>query len=192
MTSENSQENKKKLEDPPYLERKEVDKMVEELMDQGKIRDSLIIETLFKTGMRASELVSVQKRDISPGENSKITIKSSKTKSGERIVHVPRKLASRLLHYANNNGKREYDEIFDMTTRNLYYIVRRSGKEILNKHIYPHKLRDSFAVHFLNETGNISKLQTLLGHSDINHTQLYLKWTVNDTREEYVSAFGDN
>ncbi len=177
------------LEKPFYLEQNEINEIIQYLMENGKVRDSLIFETLFKTGMRASELLSVQKRDITPGEKSKITVKNSKTKSGERDVLISRKLASRLRIYAENNGKKEYDRVFDMTRRNLYYIIHKWGEKILNKDIHPHTLRHSFAVHFLNETRNLVKLQRLLGHKNINHTQRYLRYTLEDTREEYVRAF---
>lgn len=181
--------DKNELEKPFYLEKKEVEEIVQELLERGKVRDSLIVETLFKTGMRASELLSVQKRHISPGEKSKITVKNSKTEHGIRDVLIPRDLASRLLVYAENNDRKEYDEIFDMTTRNLHYLIRKWGKKLINKDIHPHTLRHSFAVHFLNKTNNLIKLQRLMGHKNLSSTEKYLRYTIEDTREEYTEAF---
>lgn len=178
-----------KLEKPFYLEKGEIKEVIQVLMENGKIRDSLIFETLFKTGMRASELISVQKRDITLGEKSKITVKKSKTPSGERDVLIPRDLAGRLMSYCNNRGKREYDKVFGLTRRGLYYIVHQAGQRIIEKNIHPHTLRHSFAVHFLNETNNLIKLQRLLGHKDIDATEKYLRYTIEDARDEYISAF---
>jgi len=184
-----SKEKENNLESPDYLKKEEVEKLIEELMERGKVRDSLIVETLFRTGMRKGELLSVQKRHISPGEKSKIAVRNSKTESGKRDVLVPRNLASRLLVYAENRDKKEYDKIFDMTGRNMHYLINKYGEEILGKDIHPHTLRHSFAVHFLNKTKNLVKLQRLLGHKNIDSTEKYLRYTVEDTREEYVSAF---
>ncbi len=55
--------------------------------------------------------------------------------------------------------------------------------------VHPHTLRHSFAVHFINGTGNLAKLKQLLGHSSIRGTENYLKYTVEDIREEYAEEF---
>ena len=68
-------------------------------------------------------------------------------------------------------------------------IVKIIGKGALDMDVHPHTLRHSFAIHFLNSTNNLAKLKQLLGHSTIRSTEHYLKYTVEDIREEYTEAF---
>ena len=157
-------------------------------------RDRLILEVLYASGVRVSELVNIKVRDID-GMNIKVLGKGSK----ERIAHIGEyckevldiylkdgyleldKKKSEYLFLNNNGGK--------LTTRGVRYILDNIiVKTTVNKKISPHMLRHSFATHLLNEGCDILSVQELLGHESLSATQVYTHVTTDKLKEVYFKA----
>jgi integrase/recombinase XerD len=142
----------------------------------------LLIDLLWKTGVRVTEAVSIKKGDID-FYNQTIKIRWLKhRKAKERIIPLHQSLAYQLSVYASNMGG--MDKIFDISRQRVFQILKRYAKTSqIQKNVHPHTLRHSFAIHFLNETGNVIMLKELLGHSQITTTMAYLKYVQKDIKE---------
>lgn len=157
------------------------------------IRDKLIIELLFKCGLRSNELRNLRIEDIR--NNNSIDIE--KPKGGDkkkRIVLIDDDLKSWLMTYIRQEGRKKGYLLRSnlkkqISNRSIRNIIKDIGEKALGLDIHPHTLRHSFAIQFLNSTNNLAKLKQLLGHSSIKSTEHYLKYTVEDIREEYREAF---
>ena len=181
---------------PFYLTKDQVKQMVDWAFEHRKktaIRDKLIIELLFKCGLRSNEFINLRIEDIR-GNNS---IDIEKPKGGDkkkRIVLIEDDLKSWLITYIRQEGRKK-GYLFrsnlkkQISNRSIRDIVKIIGNSALAMDVHPHTLRHSFAIHFLNSTANLEKHKQLLGHSSIKSTEHYLKYTVEDIREEYVEAF---
>ena len=160
---------------------------------KNAIRDKLIIEILFKCGLRSNELVNLKIEDIR--DNDSIDVEVPKGgKKRKRVVLIDNDLKSWISTYIRQEGRRKGYLIRSnfkrqLSNRSVRQIVKIVGREALGLDIHPHILRHSFAVHFLNATGNLAKLKELMGHSTIKSTEQYLKYTIEDIREEYIEAF---
>jgi site-specific recombinase XerD len=172
---------------PFFLTKDQVKQMVNWVFEHRKntaIRNTLIIICAF----RSNELISLKIEDIG-GNNS---IDSEKPKGGDkkkRIVLIDNYLKSWLMTYIRQDGrKRGY--LFrsnlkkEISNRSIRDILKIIGKRTLDMDIHPHTLRHSFAIHFLNSTGNLANLKQLLGHSYIKNTEHYLKYILEDILEE--------
>ena len=157
-----------------YLDKTKVNEMMERA--QVNKRDYLIILTLWRTGIRNSELRNLKKKDIKRDE---ITIRQGKGNK-DRIVPLDDFLYNLLNFYASNKTLEDYlFPLSDMAVRNITH--KYEGSEKVN----PHMLRHSFAVHYLKSGGNIRALQKILGHSDLNTTAVYLDLIADDIKEDY-------
>ena len=167
--------------------------------DELMIRDEAIIETLYYSGMRASELVSLNLQDIDfktrtisvIGKGNKerrvrITIECAKTLQ-TYIKGLRQKLISKMDEpiyavFVNNNGDK-------LTTRGLEYILDSIEEKIGIFHdIHPHMLRHSFATHLLENGVDLTFIQTLLGHASINTTQIYTHVSEEAMKAEYLNC----
>lgn len=161
-------------------------------------RDRLLLEMLFATGVRVSELVSIRLQDISMSER-KIRILGKGKKM--RIVFYSTE-ADRILKLFLNSGRKE---LFDgkqnpylfpgqrkdgsMSTRSVELILNEVISHTdLQKKISPHMLRHSFATELLNEGCNLVTVQELLGHESISTTGIYTHVTNDRLKEIYRSA----
>ncbi len=157
-------------------------------------RDRLLLEVLYASGVRVSELVNIKISDIS-GMDIKILGKGSK----ERIAHIGEyakeildlylsdgyialnKKKSEYLFLNNNGGK--------LSVRGVRYLLDNIiNKTTINKKISPHMLRHSFATHLLNEGCDILSVQELLGHESLSATAIYTHVTTDKLKEVYYSA----
>ena len=146
----------------------------------NEIKIKVILYLLFYTGLRVGELSNLKKTDFNLKECS-INIQKRKSKN-PIVVYYPKSLNDILeLHFTNypDNNK-----VFDMQTQQINYYCRVLSKN-LNKRIYPHLFRHSFAVMFLRKGGDISVLKELLGHKDLNSTLIYTKMNKSDIEKEY-------
>ncbi len=154
-------------------------------------RDRLILELLYGTGIRVSELVNIKTRDIQ-GRLIKVLGKGNK----ERIVPFG-EYAQDILNIYLKDGypllnKKRSDFLFlnyhggHLTTRGVRVILDTIiNKTSLNKHISPHMLRHSFATHLLNEGCDLLSVQELLGHESISATGIYTHVTNEHLKEVY-------
>lgn len=180
---------------PNYLSHDEIDKIIDLLDEKTKeeIRDKCIFELLYSTGLRVSELSNLQLKDIDFKEKSiRVFGKGSK----ERIVYYG-EFASELLNkymYVRNefliNGNVEYLFInkigSKLSRQSIEGIINRITKKTLVKHkITPHTLRHTYATHLLDEGADLRSVQELLGHENLDTTEIYTHVSNERLRNEY-------
>lgn len=155
------------------------------------VRDRLLLEMLYATGMRVGELEKVKLKDINLYDNSiKVLGKGNK----ERIVYFgdyAREILDMYLDlrddsceylFINNHKTR-------LTARGVRYILDKIVKEAsLNTKVSPHMLRHSFATHLLNEGCDLLSVQELLGHESLRATQVYTHVTNDRLKDIYLKS----
>ncbi len=155
---------------PEVLNKDEVTRLIE-ATDTNKSR--LIISLLYSSGLRVSELVNLKTGDISLEQRSGWVRKGKGSK--DRIFFLSEQLSQELKEYL---AGREHQFVFSkekaLTTRNIQKIIQGARKRAgINKKVTPHTMRHSFATHLLEQGTDIRLIQSLLGHSSLNTTQVY-------------------
>ena len=163
--------------------------------DPKSVRDKAMLELLYATGIRVSELISLNFSDI----NLRIGYIRCKKHEEERIIPVGKVALQALENYmkvirgsivhpeetalfVNMNGGR-------MTRQGFWKIIRFYAKRTnITKKITPHTLRHSFAAHLLENGADLPSIQSLLGHTDISSTQVYTRLAQNKLRDIYEKA----
>lgn len=146
-----------------------------------EFRDRTMLELLYATGLRVTELVSLRLDNISLNQNVvRVTGKGSK----ERLVPIAEITAQWLTNYLKLMRptllKGETDVLFpskrgqQMTRQTFWYRIKFYARKAgINAHLSPHTLRHAFATHLLNNGADLRVVQILLGHSDLSTTQIY-------------------
>ena len=160
------------------------------------IRDRLIIELLYSSGIRASELINLNEyvidfneremRIVGKGDKERITFFSRNAKKWlEKYIEEKKKEYknySKEILITNSKGKK-------LTTRSLRRLISNHATEAgLQKEVTPHVFRHSFATELLNHGVDIRYLQELLGHSSISTTQVYTHVSKSFLRSIYMST----
>ena len=183
---------------PKVLSVQEVERLLDEpnLGTLDGYRDKTMLELLYATGMRVSELVNVPVKNFDMKMQYVIVMgKGSK----ERMLPLGRTALHYLEHYLSVvrpqllHGKPDAAaELFvtgwggPMTRERFYEIIVAYGKSAgISKRVTPHMLRHSFATHLLNNGTDLRIVQELLGHADISTTQIYTHLDVERLREVY-------
>lgn len=183
---------------PKVLSVQEVERLLDEpnLGTLDGYRDKTMLELLYATGMRVSELVNVPLKNVDMKMQYVIVMgKGSK----ERMLPLGRTALHYLEHYLSVvrpqllHGKPDAAaELFvtgwggPMTRERFYEIIVAYGKSAgISKRVTPHMLRHSFATHLLNNGTDLRIVQDLLGHADISTTQIYTHLDVERLREVY-------
>ncbi|UNQ74076.1 site-specific tyrosine recombinase/integron integrase [Infirmifilum sp. NZ] len=175
---------------PRYLEPEEVKRMVEQA---DSIRDKLIVMLLFTTGLRVAELVNIRRTDIDL-ERRTIRVKGKGAK--ERYVYFPQSVAELLAAYVSSNdsewlfpSSKDPSSHIHYTTveRVLKTLARKAG---LSKKVTPHLLRHTFATLSLASGLDVREIQELLGHSNLNTTQVYAHVSRERLRKDYERVWG--
>lgn len=145
-------------------------------------RDYLMLQVLWRTGVRVSELANIRPRDIEwPNQVVNIT----KGKGGkQRRVLLDEKTVQMLSNYVSSQNIGEEQPVFDLKRRQIGNIVKKYGK-MIGVDVHPHTLRHSFAIHLVRSGMDLRRVQLLLGHSSLNMTQIYLQFKDDDIREIY-------
>ena len=184
---------------PQVLTYEETDKLLDiNITNAYTARTKAMLETLYATGIRVSELISLKFNHIDLFND---VIKVEGKGSKERIVPINQTAKKYLEIYLNNyrssllkKGK-SCDYIFlnnlglGISRQGFFKIIKQRAKEVnINKDISPHTLRHSFATHLLANGANLRVIQELLGHSDISTTQLYTHLTNEQLKQEYNEA----
>jgi len=140
-------------------------------------RDKAMIEILYATGMRISELVNLKLTDI---DLNRSVLKVFGKGSKERLVPYGEKAAEALRIYLEDRKKLDSKDVFlsnrgTRITRGAFWqrIKIYIKRENLKSSISPHTLRHAFATHLLNRGADLRSVQILLGHSDLSTTQIY-------------------
>lgn len=183
---------------PKVLSVQEVERLLDEpnLGTLDGYRDKTMLELLYATGMRVSELINVPVKNVDMKMQYVIVMgKGSK----ERMLPLGRTALHYLEHYLSVvrpqllHGKPDAAaELFvtgwggPMTRERFYEIIVAYGKSAgISKRVTPHMLRHSFATHLLNNGTDLRIVQELLGHADISTTQIYTHLDVERLREVY-------
>lgn len=157
---------------PEVLTKDEVKRLIESA-DNNKSR--LIISLLYSSGLRVSELVNLKVDDLNLDEKTGWVRKGKGSK--DRLFTLSANLAGELKEHFEKRGK-ENKYVFSkekpLTTRNIQKIIKGTRQRAgVNKRVTPHTLRHSFATHLLESGVDIRLIQALLGHANLNTTQLY-------------------
>jgi integrase/recombinase XerD len=163
---------KKNKEIPVILSVFEVKKLID---STSNIKHKLIIKMLYGCGLRVSEIVGLEKKDLDFDEGL-MHIRLGKGKK-DRFVKIPVSVKEDLNNYIKLS---ETPVLFasqrggKLTTKTIELILKNSTKKAgIKKRVYPHLLRHSFATHLLEQGIDLRIIQRLLGHSDIKTTQIY-------------------
>jgi len=146
------------------------------------LRDKAMLELLYASGLRVSELVNIQVSEVNLTEGVvRVTGKGDKT----RLVPMGEEAADWIRQYLHSArpaliGQQLCDALFvtnraaGMTRQAFWYLIKRYAFQAgVKQHISPHVLRHAFATHLLNHGADLRVVQMLLGHADISTTQIY-------------------
>ncbi|MEG0909577.1 MAG: tyrosine recombinase [Bacilli bacterium] len=162
------------------------------------LRNRLVIEMLYATGCRVSELCNIKLNDINMEDKSiKIKGKGSKERIvffGEYAEDILKKYLSTSRSKLMGNTNNEYllinDKCLNVNTYDIEKIVNDIVKDAsIKHHVTPHTLRHTFATHLLNNGADIRSVQELLGHASLNTTGIYTHVTSERLKEVYLKTF---
>ena len=160
------------------------------------IRNRTIIELLYMTGMRRSELIGLRDNDVDLSEGSlKVTGKRNK----QRIIPLVQPFVKRLEEYIMVRN----DNV--VTEKNSWFFITDKGNKLYDKYVYntvnkylamvttiekksPHILRHTFATHMLNRGADLNSIKELLGHANLSATQIYTHNTFEKLKKVYKQA----
>ncbi len=169
---------------PKSLNEQEVEDLLNapNTLDSIGLRDRAMLELLYASGLRVSELVGVKVNEVSTQDGVvRVTGKGSKT----RLVPMGQEAADWIDQYLKTARPKILDgQMTDamfvtnrgdaMTRQAFWYLIKRYALVAgISKHISPHVLRHAFATHLLNHGADLRVVQMLLGHADISTTQIY-------------------
>lgn len=180
---------------PNILTIEEVDKLLDiRLVTVFDYRNKAMLELMYSSGLRVSELVNLKLADVNLDEGYVRCFGKGKK---ERIVPIGEialdYLRKYIFEYRNSMLKGYYTEnIFlnnhgqNMTRQGFFIIIKKIAKEKgIEKNITPHMLRHSFATHLLNNGADLRTIQEMLGHSNISTTQIYTNISADIIKENY-------
>ena len=183
---------------PSILTAKEVELLLEQPkdIDLKGIRDKAMLEFAYATGMRVTEIISLNISDVNEKE-SFVTCNTGSKKRTIPLGSISMKALNEYIEksrpilikdentqalFVNINGKR-------LTRQGFWKIVKFYKEQAhITKDITPHVLRHSFATHLLQNGAEIKAVQSMLGHSDISSTQVYMQFQKDNLKEIYNKA----
>ena len=183
---------------PEILTNREVELFLEQpkCVDEKGFRDHAMLELLYATGIRVSELIGLNVEDVnlsagfirctSRGKERIVPLYHTAVKALEDYVRNirPRIIADEEEHalFVNMNGER-------MSRQGFWKIIKYyQEKAEIDKDITPHTLRHSFAVHLLENGADLRSIQEMLGHADISSTQIYTHVVKKQLKDVYNTA----
>lgn len=182
---------------PVFLKQEEmVDLFNQNLFNDDLVglRDQLILEIFYSTGMRLSELTTLKINSIDLNSNQ---IKVLGKRNKERIIPITIAFKNKIESYLKIRNERYYD--------NEYLLLTEKGKKIYTKLVYrlvisylsrvtskdkksPHILRHTFATHMLNNGADLNTIKEILGHSNLSATQVYTHNTIEKLKNTHKLA----
>ena len=190
---------KRKKNLPVFVGEKALDSLLDDFNfgnDISGIRNRTIIEMLYLTGMRRSELIGLRDKDVDlAGATIKVTGKRNK----QRIIPLTKPFIARLEEYVKLRN-----EIAGEANDNWFFITEK-GNKLYDKYVYntvkrylsmvttiekksPHILRHTFATHMLNRGADLNTIKEFLGHANLSATQIYTHNTFEKLRKIYKQA----
>ena len=183
---------------PEYLTEEEVGKLLDvEVKSPYDYRNKTILELLYSSGIRISELVNIKTPNY---DSEECLIRIIGKGSKERIVPLGDYAVNIMNDYMNNYrpliNKKHTDYVFvnnrgDKISRQFIFkvIKKEALKKGIKKDISPHTLRHTFATHLLKNGADLRIIQELLGHENISTTQIYTHVTNNKLKSDYETYF---
>lgn len=185
---------------PKYLELEQIEKLFNncDVTTLLGARDRAILETLYSTGIRVSELVALEVTDVDMGRNV-LKVKGKGKK--ERVIPIGPGAVKAILQYLDMRrvhvipAKQNVEALF--INKHGERLSTRSVRRKLDKYLLeagldlsvsPHTLRHSFATHMLQRGADLRSLQELLGHQSLSTTQIYTHLTSETVKDEYQKA----
>ena len=162
--------------------------------DFESVRNKLMVELFYSTGMRRNELINIKISDI---DYVNETVKVLGKRNKERYIPLLKTVKESLLKYCairenidisgpylflTKNGKKIYDTLVYRVINNYFSAVSSKVKKS------PHVIRHSFATHLLNEGADLNAVKELLGHSSLASTQIYTHSSLGKLKEVYNQA----
>jgi len=180
----------------PFSE-KEIESVInsnDEIIDFESVRDKLIVELLYSTGMRRNELVNLKLSDI---DKSNRVVKVLGKRNKERYIPLLKSVLGSLTIYHEFRSEIKTDQSYLFITKNgkkiydtlVYRIINNYFSRVSSKvKKSPHVIRHSFATHLLNEGADLNSVKELLGHSSLASTQVYTHSSLGKLKEVYNLA----
>jgi|YNPNPStandDraft_1061719.scaffolds.fasta_scaffold28522_2 integrase/recombinase XerD len=187
---------------PTALSEQEVDRLLRAPANHNTvrgIRDTALLELLYATGMRVSEVVDLDLEDIDL-ETCSVHCVNKSGKHKERTIPIHRRAADALAKYLDNSRpklvRNENEQAlflnhrgYRLTRQGLWLIIKKYVEEAgIQAPVTPHTLRHSFATHLLNGGADVREVQGLLGHANVSTTQVYTQLNQERLREVYDEA----
>jgi integrase/recombinase XerD len=180
---------------PQILSPEEVELLLEQpqCVDMKGYRDKAMLELLYATGIRVSELIQLDMQDL----NIDIAFIKCKKGSRERMIPIGSIAISALKEYLSKSRPLLIQRIDEralfvnvnggrLTRQGFWKIIKQYKNQAqISKDITPHTLRHSFAAHLLENGADLRSIQEMLGHSDISSTQIYAQIAKNRIKEVY-------
>jgi integrase/recombinase XerC len=182
---------------PSFIKEKDINYLFDNLKVENNFegeRDMLVLELLYGTGIRISELINLKTRNVNV---SKKEIKVLGKRNKERIIPIHDQVLNQIKKYINKknniNSDHEYllctkkgDQLYPML---IYRIVKKQLSSLINSKKYnPHLLRHTFATHILNKGGDLNSIKDLLGHESLAATQIYTHNSIEKLKETFKSS----
>jgi len=173
---------------PTSISRPDVERLLQAPSREGSsihvLRDTALLELLYATGMRVSEVVALDLADVD-FSGSCVHCVSKGAKGKERVIPIHGRAIGALSFYLEN-GRPQLARVKDesalflnhrghrLTRQGLWLIIKKYVEEVgINASVTPHTLRHSFAAHLLDSGANVREVQGLLGHANVSTTQVY-------------------
>ncbi len=183
---------------PTVLTMEEVERLLEQptQKDAKGLRDKAMLEVLYATGMRVTELISLQVDAINLdleyivcNHNGKSRIIPIGTKAKQALTEYLHKGRRNLLRYPQEQALFLNYSGRQMTRQGFWKIIKQYAKEAeIAQEITPNMLRHSFAAHLLENGADLRSVQEMMGHSDITTTQIYTKLHTPKIKKVYTQA----
>ncbi|MCX6784742.1 MAG: tyrosine-type recombinase/integrase [Candidatus Komeilibacteria bacterium] len=172
-----------------------------------QLRDKAILETLFSTGLRVSELANLNQNSINlakdeftvrgKGDKPRMVFLSDQAKYAVKQYLAKRKDLNPALFVGHDRAqksrekKQEQQLVSNLTPRSIQRLIEKYTRVAgLTKHVTPHTLRHSYATDLLRNGADIRSVQTMLGHASITTTQIYTHVTNEQLKETYKKFHG--
>ena len=183
---------------PAFVEEGQMSQLLDELDftdDYAGVRDKLMIELFYSTGIRQSELINLKIKDIDLSSNM---IKVLGKRNKERLIPLTKELRQKIDAYLNIRAELPIKD-------SLYLLLTNKGKKLYPTLVYrqvnhylsqvtsldkksPHVLRHTFATHMLNNGADLNAIKELLGHANLSATQVYTHNTIDKLKKVYNQA----
>jgi len=182
---------------PNFIKEKDINYLFDNLKVENNFegqRDLLILELLYGTGIRISELINLKAKNINI---TKKEIKVLGKRNKERIIPIHDHILIQIDRFTNKKNDIISDQEYLLCTKKgnqlypmlIYRIVKKHLSSLINSKQYnPHLLRHTFATHILNKGGDLNSIKDLLGHESLAATQIYTHNSIEKLKETFKAS----